>query len=197
MIFYLYVHVDKLIYNKDDKITLREESVDLEKAPEIKYTDMSFIYSFNVVNGTHMVPRPYDDEAKRYLTIKFYQNEWDYTSNPPTLPTRTDMGIRSCVVEDFNRTEKLQKKFLELKSSYIDHLCPENNTMSFLGSSQLLVAKFITISFMRCNDENKLIKGPCASEEDQIIWLNKHVIWFNAFNDHVDFQMRNDTLPVY
>ena len=55
----------------------------------------------------------------------------------------------------------------------------------------------MTVSFQKCTSENKLIEGDCASEDEILTFLNTHSIISNSATDVIDFEYRNDTLPVY
>ena len=134
LLFYFYIHLDKMINHKEDKISTKLESINLLEAPEVKLNDMKFILPLNLVYAKLFAPIEYTDDVKRFLTIQSYQNEWDYTAKPPKYPTRTPLGIKSCTEEDFSRTELLTERFLALKNNGIDLICPENNDVTFLGS---------------------------------------------------------------
>ena len=47
-----------------------------------------------------MGPVPYNDEAKKYMTIEYQQTEWDYSARPQLLPKRESRGVRSCTEKD-------------------------------------------------------------------------------------------------
>ena len=55
----------------------------------------------------------------------------------------------------------------------------------------------MTISFKKCTPENKLIEGDCASDDEILTFLNTHFFLSNSASDVIDFEIRNDTLPVY
>ena len=113
LITYLVIHIQKMIFYQDDKITIKESSVNLMKADEVKYRDMKYVFAIQLLNGTNMSPVNYDDEAKRHITIEFIQQHWDFPARPPIYSQRVSHGIRSCVPDDFNRTEAMKNEFIE------------------------------------------------------------------------------------
>jgi len=112
LLAYFGIHFNTLINYGDDKISIKELSVNLIEADEVRYQDMKYINTFALMNGEIMAPVKYDDDAKKHVTIMFNQQQWDYAATPPVFPYRTKMGIRSCTEEDFNRTEVLKDRFI-------------------------------------------------------------------------------------
>ena len=55
----------------------------------------------------------------------------------------------------------------------------------------------MTISFQKCNANNKLIEGDCASDDEIEAWFNTHVFLIKKSIDIIDFEGIRTGLPVY
>ena len=106
LVFYFYIHLERMIFYKNDTISSYTETIQLEDMKPVNYQDMNIMTSFILLNGTHMIPKDYDDDAKRYLSVQYSQTYWDYSVNPPIIPTRKTVKVRSCDKDlDMGRTK--------------------------------------------------------------------------------------------
>ena len=53
----------------------------------------------------------------------------------------------------------------------------------------------MSVSFKRCNNDNKLVPS-CASPDEITAWLSKHMVMRLSMEDVLDFQLR-EGIPMY
>ena len=55
----------------------------------------------------------------------------------------------------------------------------------------------MTFSVQRCTSDNKQSEGPCASKDEIDQFIKNTLIYTTQTSDMVDFEIREDKLPVY
>ena len=150
LIIYFAIHLVKLIYYKDDKISVTTKSVDLEILGEVSVNSTNFNPVFVLMDMQTLTPLPLDEHTSKHLSISFVQTEWDWPNKIPPHPTKLVLA-KKCSVADFNRTPKLTQEFMKLsKSKQSNLICPQNLDFKLLGDQASPVAKFMSVIINKC-----------------------------------------------
>jgi hypothetical protein len=71
MLIYCYIHFDKMVNYREDKVSVTYKNVPYEEMGTIHFKDMEFLTMVSFFNSTTWIPFEYDDNAKRHVTIQF------------------------------------------------------------------------------------------------------------------------------
>ena len=198
LMIYLYVHVEKLVKNLEDKIMITNQLMDMGDTTNFKYmNETGFMDSYVLVLNNK--PIQYNDDAMRYLTIKYSYIEIksaELTENGMPSFTKLDFNMRNCTEEDFSRTEKLKEKYKIFKKNLGDiFICSEKTDFKLMGDQNQQAYNVLALNVMRCTPQNKMIEGDCASNAEIDEFIDKAVILPFYGHDHLDLSIR-DGVPV-
>ena len=74
LLYYLGIHVKKMVLYEDDKISSKESSMTNEESQNtvLNYKDSKYMRVIYLMDGRYNLPLPYDNTAKKHVTISAY-----------------------------------------------------------------------------------------------------------------------------
>ena len=92
-----------ILYEKDDN-TMVVKISEIQDLPEVWNNETNYTPQFSLIDMRYF-PGPggavkYDEDFKRYFTIKITSFYQDYSVNPPVIKTY-DVGLRECNIDDY------------------------------------------------------------------------------------------------
>ena len=100
MLTYVALLFKELVLFENDSNSTVNTIVDIDEQPDVSYNDTFYQPQFSIEQGSDQELK-YDDDLKRFITIKMTSTFYDANVYPPEVK-EIDIGIRLCNVDDFN-----------------------------------------------------------------------------------------------